>query len=71
MIKFNSSQINKCGLVLHCSLFDDIHLVPKDPLKLNNPDILYVIFKGWLSCLRQFLATESLLKITKNAFYFT
>ena len=46
MIKFNRSQINKCGLVLHCSLFDDIHLVPKDPLKLNNPNILYVIFKG-------------------------
>ena len=29
------------------------------------------IFKGALQGLRQFLATESLLKMMKNAFYFT
>ena len=29
------------------------------------------IFKGVLSSLRQFLATENSLKMTKNAFYFT
>ena len=28
-------------------------------------------FKGALSCLRQFLATERPLKVMKNAFYFT
>ena len=32
----------------------------------NNP-----LFKGALSVLRQFLATESPLKMMKNAFYFT
>ena len=30
-----------------------------------------VDIKGALSCLRQLLATESSLKMTKNAFYFT
>ena len=30
-----------------------------------------VYFEGALSGLRQFLATESLLKMRKNAFYFT
>ena len=29
------------------------------------------VHQGTLSCLRQFLATESLLKVMKNAFYFT
>ena len=32
---------------------------------------LYPIIKGKLSGLRQFLAAESPLKMTKNAFYFT
>ena len=31
----------------------------------------YVSLKGALSSLRQFLATESSLKMMKNAFYFT
>ena len=31
----------------------------------------FVCFKGAFSCLRQFLATESPLKMMKNAFYFT
>ena len=33
--------------------------------------LLFFLFKGALSCLRQFLATESSLKLMKNAFYFT
>ena len=33
--------------------------------------ILLVMFKGALSGLRQFLATESPLKMMKNAFYIT
>ena len=31
----------------------------------------FLLLKGALSCLRQFLATERPLKLTKNAFYFT
>ena len=31
----------------------------------------YVFLKGALSGLKQFLATENLLKMIKNAFYFT
>ena len=33
-------------------------------------DILVIILKNVLSGLRQFLVTESLLKVMKNAFYF-
>ena len=33
--------------------------------------ILLIFFKDGLSVLKQFLATESRLKIMKNAFYFT
>ena len=32
---------------------------------------IIIVFKGVLSGLRQFLATETLLKMMKNAFYFT
>ena len=37
IFKPNRIKINKKGLVLHSSLFNDIHLVVKDPPKLNNP----------------------------------
>ena len=33
--------------------------------------LLVIMFKGALQGLKQFLITESPLKITKNAFYFT
>ena len=36
-----------------------------------NKEILKLCFKGALSCPRQFLATESPLKMMENAFYFT
>ena len=39
-------------------------------LFLDDADITH-IFKGALSGLRQFLAAKSLLKMMKNAFYFT
>ena len=38
---------------------------------INLLYILIIIIKSALSCLRQFLATEKRLKMTKNAFYFT
>ena len=41
-------------------------------LKTNGErDKIVIIIKGTLSGLRQFLATESPLKLMKNAFYFT
>ena len=40
-------------------------------LLLTDQSINHVYFKGALSGLRQFLATESPLKMMKNAFYFT
>ena len=36
-----------------------------------TPDEVYQNLKGPLSALRQFLATESPLKMIKNTFYFT
>ena len=38
---------------------------------LRKTDLLINLFKGALSGLRQFLITESPLKMIKNTFYFT
>ena len=40
-------------------------------MNVSNINFSLSIFKGALQGLRQFLATESLLKMMKNAFYFT
>ena len=39
--------------------------------KMEHFRKIIIVSKGVLSGLRQFLATESLLKMMKNAFYFT
>ena len=50
------------GLIFfHFFFFKPIHIISRN----NNQ------FKGTLSGLRQFLATESPLKLIKKAFYFT
>ena len=55
--------------VIHCDLLSlDVPLIC---LLINNHFKLKYLLKGALSGLRQFLATESPLKIMKNAFYFT
>ena len=40
-------------------------------IKMWQFTLLVIMFKGALQGLRQFLITESPLKVTKNAFYFT
>ena len=53
----------------------DSDLIVSSPISINYKYKLVnqeaVSFKGALSCLRQILATESLLKMMKNAFNFT
>ena len=55
-----------------CRVFDSISNT-EEVLSINLFANMFVFrdFKGALSGLRQFLATESPLKMMKNAFYFT
>ena len=48
-----------------------VHLMLFKLIFRSNTCQTLSFFKGALSDLRQFLATESLLKMMKNAFYFT
>ena len=57
-----SFHIESNNLIFSANLMTGFYMNCKSGLKL---------FKGALSGLRQFLATESLLKMMKNAFYFT
>ena len=48
-----------------------IRLIKNWKQSLDNQKLVGAVLIDALSCLRQFLATESPLKIMKNAFYFT
>ena len=58
-------------VVKAAEFLNSVHLMLFKLIFRCNTCQILSFFKGALSDLRQFLATESLLKMMKNAFYFT